>query len=193
MASAPARQNNDDARNWENLTEPRRNTNYHYVVTEIKEIERYAALLASSLHRTSHTFFIKMRLITALLVLNAAATAVGFAPPAGHGTSAVRGDAALGAKRDFLRRIFRRPSRLAAKVRKDLFQWSVRFAFLAFLHKSCCITTYTENQLIVPGEADERAFVVTNAFGSWSSTGGCAVATTGRFCFQLFIYAQIIW
>ena len=99
-----------------------------------------------------------MRLITALLVLNAAATAVGFAPPAGHGTSAVRGEAALGAKRDFLRRIFRRPSRLAAKVsRKDLFQWSVRFAFLAFLHKSCCITNMQEiNKLIAHEVIDKR-------------------------------------
>ena len=111
-----------------------------------------------------------MRLITALLVLNAAATAVGFAPPAGHGTSAVRGEAALGAKRDFLRRIFRRPSRLAAKVsRKDLFQWSVRFAFLAFLHKTCCVTKYTENQLIAHKVIDKRAFfTIINAVGSWS-------------------------
>ena len=104
-----------------------------------------------------HTFFTnKMRLITALLVLNAAATTVGFAPPAGHGASAVRGEAALGAKRDFLRRIFRQPSRLAAKVRKDLFQWSVRFAFLAFLHKSCCITKCTGNQLIAHEVIDKR-------------------------------------
>ena len=86
-----------------------------------------------------HTFSTnKMRFITALLVLNAAATAVAFAPPAGHGTSGVRGEAALGAKRDFLRRIFRRPSRLAAKVRMIFFNGSFVFGslFWLFLHKS---------------------------------------------------------
>jgi len=58
-----------------------------------------------------------MKFIAALFVLNASATAFAFAPPTGHGASAVRGDAGLRAKRDFLRRIFRRPSSLAAKER----------------------------------------------------------------------------
>ena len=71
-----------------------------------------------------------MKLAIAALL---ATTAVGFAPPAGQGTSGVRGEAALGAKRDFLRRIFRRPSRLAAKVRQRFFRLGFASLFGLFL------------------------------------------------------------
>ena len=115
---------------------PARTTERHNII--IMSSQKYFAKIGRDLFHLSadrRTFSTnKMRFITALLVLNAAATAVAFAPPAGHGTSGVRGEAALGAKRDFLRRIFRRPSRLAAKVRMIFFfMVRVRFAFLAFL------------------------------------------------------------
>jgi len=53
---------------------------------------------------------------TAFVLLSASATVAAFAPPTGYGPSVPHGESALAAKRDFLRSIFRRPSRLAAKV-----------------------------------------------------------------------------
>ena len=160
---------------------------YHYVVTEIFCKDTPRSFSSTDRHTFSTN---KMRFITALLVLNAAATAVAFAPPAGHGTSGVRGEAALGAKRDFLRRIFRRPSRLAAKVRMIFFLMvRVRFAFLAF--PAQVVAAHNKiymKSIIVPNKANKRGVVIINAVDSWSgSTGGCAETTTGRFSFILLM------
>jgi len=54
---------------------------------------------------------------TALFLLSASATGAAFVPPTGYGTSVPHSESALAAKRDLLRSIFRRPSRLAAKER----------------------------------------------------------------------------
>ena len=67
-----------------------------------------------------HIFCRTMR-FTALFLLSASATGAAFVPPTGYGTSVPHGESALAAKRDLLRSIFRRPSRLAAKVSSVLF------------------------------------------------------------------------
>ena len=68
-----------------------------------------------------HIFCYRTMKFTALFLLSASATGAAFVPPTGYGTSVPHGESALAAKRDLLRSIFRRPSRLAAKVSSVLF------------------------------------------------------------------------
>lgn len=68
-----------------------------------------------------HIFCYRTMRFTALFFLSASATGAAFVPPTGYGASVPHGESALAAKRDLLRSIFRRPSRLAAKVSSVLF------------------------------------------------------------------------
>jgi hypothetical protein len=75
---------------------------------------------------------------TALFLLSASATGAAFVPPTGYGVSVPHGESALAAKRDFLRSIFHRPSRLAAKVSQ--------FSSLFYL---CPTAPYNSNESMV--------------------------------------------